>query len=102
MIRRPPRSTLFPYTTLFRSRRDDPVGHRVGVHAGGVGEHRPAARDVRETGPDAGGGGVGPAQRGFCRPRRIGRGQLWTSGTVKDRMAASAWKKKIETFCAHG
>src|SRR5438093_13780312 len=34
MIRRPPRSTLFPYTTLFRSgvhhmpspRRDDPVG----------------------------------------------------------------------------
>src|SRR5256884_6348258 len=23
MIRRPPRSTLFPYTTLFRSRRDD-------------------------------------------------------------------------------
>src|SRR2546430_9261354 len=24
MIRRPPRSTLFPYTTLFRSRRDDP------------------------------------------------------------------------------
>src|SRR2546430_13609809 len=26
MIRRPPRSTLFPYTTLFRSGRD-PVGH---------------------------------------------------------------------------
>src|SRR3712207_7238325 len=26
MIRRPPRSTLFPYTTLFRSRRPD---HRV-------------------------------------------------------------------------
>src|SRR5689334_24093490 len=25
MIRRPPRSTLFPYTTLFRSRRDRPV-----------------------------------------------------------------------------
>src|SRR3712207_9286350 len=24
MIRRPPRSTLFPYTTLFRSRRDVP------------------------------------------------------------------------------
>src|SRR3712207_8925439 len=23
MIRRPPRSTLFPYTTLFRSREDD-------------------------------------------------------------------------------
>src|SRR2546429_2301782 len=25
MIRRPPRSTLFPYTTLFRSVRRDPV-----------------------------------------------------------------------------
>src|SRR5260370_21738813 len=24
MIRRPPRSTLFPYTTLFRSHRSDP------------------------------------------------------------------------------
>src|SRR3712207_7018065 len=25
MIRRPPRSTLFPYTTLFRSVRDGPI-----------------------------------------------------------------------------
>src|SRR5258706_6392927 len=25
MIRRPPRSTLFPYTTLFRSRRTRPI-----------------------------------------------------------------------------
>src|SRR3712207_7951530 len=31
MIRRPPRSTLFPYTTLFRSRR-----HRIGVDRVGV------------------------------------------------------------------
>src|SRR5260370_29762740 len=30
MIRRPPRSTLFPYTTLFRSRR--PVGIRFERH----------------------------------------------------------------------
>src|SRR5690242_21244278 len=29
MIRRPPRSTLFPYTTLFRSRRDLGVKHVV-------------------------------------------------------------------------
>src|SRR2546422_11170252 len=27
MIRRPPRSTLFPYTTLFRSRDEDDRGH---------------------------------------------------------------------------
>src|SRR3712207_7435389 len=29
MIRRPPRSTLFPYTTLFRSRAALPVDHDV-------------------------------------------------------------------------
>src|SRR2546422_2858433 len=29
MIRRPPRSTLFPYTTLFRSRRFDPMSVAV-------------------------------------------------------------------------
>src|SRR3712207_9217335 len=29
MIRRPPRSTLFPYTTLFRSGRDAGVDRRV-------------------------------------------------------------------------
>src|SRR3712207_8603244 len=32
MIRRPPRSTLFPYTTLFRSDRDgDVLGRALGV-----------------------------------------------------------------------
>src|SRR5437667_6416208 len=31
MIRRPPRSTLFPYTTLFRSQRFDGHGSPVGV-----------------------------------------------------------------------
>src|SRR2546425_4590033 len=30
MIRRPPRSTLFPYTTLFRSRLALGVGHDAG------------------------------------------------------------------------
>src|SRR2546430_7266462 len=68
MIRRPPRSTLFPYTTLFRSRAHDidtanqlvrpaigihtidddrhhlerlrPVALRVGEAAGDVGEHQ--------------------------------------------------------------
>src|SRR3712207_7722590 len=31
MIRRPPRSTLFPYTTLFRSRPDQHRDERAGV-----------------------------------------------------------------------
>src|SRR5205809_5252266 len=45
MIRRPPRSTLFPYTTLFRSRSAE--NHRSGSHgdadAGGV-ERAPCIR----------------------------------------------------------
>src|SRR5258708_36092839 len=34
MIRRPPRSTLFPYTTLFRSGRDGGRDHVAGKAAG--------------------------------------------------------------------
>src|SRR3712207_8123802 len=47
MIRRPPRSTLFPYTTLFRSARGDraallrgPHRGRGGAAARRVGQHR--------------------------------------------------------------
>src|ERR1041385_5873400 len=36
MIRRPPRSTLFPYTTLFRSPRDLGVADERAVHAAEV------------------------------------------------------------------
>src|SRR5436190_15425544 len=32
MIRRPPRSTLFPYTTLFRSWRSGVNGARAGIY----------------------------------------------------------------------
>src|SRR2546426_8245015 len=70
MIRRPPRSTLFPYTTLFRSpsdsqsRRDAGDGRGAGpdpatvhgqgrvAHAGPRDEHpfwRPGARDRKST-----------------------------------------------------
>src|SRR3989442_15069256 len=40
MIRRPPRSTLFPYTTLFRSRfgADRVVGEEQGGELGHLGE----------------------------------------------------------------
>src|SRR5438067_6360970 len=34
MIRRPPRSTLFPYTTLFRSEKLLPLGDDVGFICG--------------------------------------------------------------------
>src|SRR5215216_7733431 len=45
MIRRPPRSTLFPYTTLFRSRRDR---RRTGRLCGGD-PRRPARRSEEHT-----------------------------------------------------
>src|SRR2546430_6539272 len=51
MIRRPPRSTLFPYTTLFRSRdRGPPVGHPRD-------DDRPAAGNELSV-KDAGGGAL--------------------------------------------
>src|SRR5688572_31642588 len=55
MIRRPPRSTLFPYTTLFRSVLDLPVRvrHVVARHA----NHRPGEVEdglLREDGGDFG------------------------------------------------
>src|SRR2546430_13100992 len=39
MIRRPPRSTLFPYTTLFRSQRKDPRRRPSRLR------HQPGSRD---------------------------------------------------------
>src|SRR2546422_9455065 len=65
MIRRPPRSTLFPYTTLFRSHvravadarspRDDahPVGERGGPHRVGVFVEEPESRVRRHVGEHA-------------------------------------------------
>src|SRR3712207_8429011 len=46
MIRRPPRSTLFPYTTLFRSRARD-RGDRGSAPRRGGGSAAPAARAGR-------------------------------------------------------
>src|SRR5260370_31036930 len=49
MIRRPPRSTLFPYTTLFRS-RSPPSQWRPSVgRNGGVGRPPPSARSEEHT-----------------------------------------------------
>src|SRR6266567_989504 len=44
MIRRPPRSTLFPYTTLFRSPARWPRGGRQGAAAGRRETHRAGDR----------------------------------------------------------
>src|SRR2546427_6776746 len=60
MIRRPPRSTLFPYTTLFRSIADRNVPKQGDVEAGV--EHRP---------PAAGGGGGAAARAGLARHTQL-------------------------------
>src|SRR3712207_7282065 len=50
MIRRPPRSPLFPYTTLFRSRG---VQHTVGDAPARRPRPRPAGADLRRGGAAA-------------------------------------------------
>src|SRR3712207_8922950 len=74
MIRRPPRSTLFPYTTLFRS------------GGGGDGAHLRAGPRARRRGRLRGGGGgraAGAARRRDRAPlaelRRPGRSEEHTS-----------------------
>src|SRR2546427_6057249 len=52
MIRRPPRSTLFPYTTLFRSHR--PPARRPPAHPGS--RRGPAAPRHRDPAQPRGGG----------------------------------------------
>src|SRR2546426_3819705 len=70
MIRRPPRSTLFPYTTLFRSREPGQQGERLEHHRGGA-EHpveRLAAvqhRPLRRVGEPL----DGVQQRALAAPR---------------------------------
>src|SRR5256886_15173980 len=49
MIRRPPRSTLFPYTTLFRSRRQADLRIFPRGRRSGLGRSRPASRARRRA-----------------------------------------------------
>src|SRR5258706_6029052 len=64
MIRRPPRSTLFPYTTLFRSRAGDDA--RLGLRP------EPPRPWVRQDGTAYGRhGGVAGRRAGAARARRV-------------------------------
>src|SRR2546430_3791967 len=61
MIRRPPRSTLFPYTTLFRSRSDGTTGHIAGPAA------EVSEQQLRQQGSDS-----APDRRTRSDSRRLG------------------------------
>src|SRR3712207_6945112 len=66
MIRRPPRSTLFPYTTLFRSNSHVPCLPEVEVRAGTLSKHqrdRQLVDALREVGAQPQGRLVGAAGR---------------------------------------
>src|SRR5690606_39986150 len=76
MIRRPPRSTLFPYTTLFRSTAFDrhPAGRAaVPFRAAAAGRRAPQDRTVHQRARARGGLGAGrgravQAAAGTARP----------------------------------
>src|SRR2546422_6650617 len=53
MIRRPPRSTLFPYTTLFRSHQEQLVPHALGGDRSQRRRDRPDRRDRPPRQPEA-------------------------------------------------
>src|SRR3712207_7828923 len=56
MIRRPPRSTLFPYTTLFRSRSHGSL--RMAAEHGQAARWTPDRSRARRVGPSRGGVGT--------------------------------------------
>src|SRR2546422_11239774 len=91
MIRRPPRSTLFPYTTLFRSLPPDQRQTDPTPRAGDPGfRHERQARhpanvaiDVRDHAPAIGGGG----RRLRVEQKAAGLGGYMASGKkMEERM----------------
>src|SRR3712207_7740518 len=87
MIRRPPRSTLFPYTTLFRSEGlgvPDAGGGPVEVGADGVSEERHRRRAA----------GV----RGKCRPARR-HGATFARSAVRSEEHTSELQSRQYLVC---
>src|SRR5256885_7405093 len=107
MIRRPPRSTLFPYTTLFRSRCCDgfrrlpvPVIARIEGWALGAGLELAAACDLRVASSRAMFGmpevrvGIPSVVEAALLPQLIGHGRarrLLLTGEAIDAETGLAW-----------
>src|SRR3989449_7121200 len=81
MIRRPPRSTLFPYTTLFRSKN---VG--VLILLVPLKQHRPGTGQVFIT--------TGRGAEGFLPDSRVGR--------IRDAMLPYLDRKSTRLNSSHG
>src|SRR3712207_7948165 len=102
MIRRPPRSTLFPYTTLFRSRgpgETQPVLLGTGMGAL-VGADAPRPVLVQPHAPEEAGAGTAGAAPGLVLlaepPERRGTGRRHNLNPIPPTicMASSCFKKK--------
>src|SRR5438874_3389608 len=90
MVRAPPRSTLFPYTTLFRSRGQPPAADEIVLAVGQ--RHPPARRGRRHSEAEE-------AQRGLQhdelpRPRRDRKSTRLNSSHVEISYAVFCLKKK--------
>src|SRR5256886_17610095 len=94
MIRPPPRSTLFPYTTLFRSRRINRHESHVAGRRGFGGGERQSHTRARE-------GEEGEQQRGAAvvHPERYGslaggRDPFYSRSAERLRFTNSEWGKR--------
>src|SRR3712207_8907906 len=101
MIRRPPRSTLFPYTTLFRSRVRPLPGTRTG---GGAPDPvgRRGAGGARRGRAAGGGGGRGRAlagPRGFRSEEHTS--ELQSRQYLVCRLLLEKKKNKVNMIHAH-
>src|SRR5207249_11776017 len=98
LIRRPPRSTLFPYTTLFRSRQPPPLSRatRAGPARQRVGR-RLAPRPARGRRPLATGEGLRRA-RDHDRAPRDRKSTRLNSSHVSISYAVFCLKKKNKSF----
>src|SRR3712207_7862948 len=97
MIRRPPRSTLFPYTTLFRShpRRDAALSSQARGREGPLDRRRGPRRAPAPLLPDAGRGG---GSRGGP-PRRRAAGEGGASDRKSTRLNSSHVNIPQAVFC---
>src|SRR5687768_18096776 len=86
MIRRPPRSTLFPYTTLFRS-----LARRDPLHLALLRPGLPAGRARHHDGPRGGAGG------GAARRRRAAAGPA--GGDARSEEHTSELQSRLHLVC---
>src|SRR3712207_7362499 len=98
MIRRPPRSTLFPYTTLFRSRRVE-LGRRRGeppLHDGLAARLRLRGQDLRGLPQEREARREG---RGALPERRLRQGPAGRLDRKSTRMNSSHANISYAVFC---